>query len=134
MKAFSFHIDPTANFGGPRRRIRRRLLGQALRSQPPIPKAKALPSQERNPRPRKPPPKFLNSDKEILVARQTRYRSFAIATMQRNDGSWTASFCRADGGALMVNGKKQAVMITASYRAESLALAEAQFRIDMRGE
>ena len=129
MKAFSFHIDPSARFEGPRRRIRRSRLDRALQLRLPAPKTKA---PEPKTQPRKPPPKFLNSDREILAARQTRYRTFVISTMQRSDGSWTASLGRADNGPLIIDGKTQAVMTTGSYRAEFLALAEAQIRIDMR--
>ena len=130
--AFSFHIDPAAKSETPRRRIRRRRLSPALQLRAPAAKAKAPPSPARKNQPRKPPPKFLSSDREVLTARQTRYRAFAISTMQRSDGSWTASFGRADSGPLLVDGKTQAVMITGSYRAELLALAEAQIRIDMQ--
>lgn len=129
MKAFSFHIDPSARFEGPRRRIRRSRLDRALQLRLPASKTKA--PEPKTP-PRKPPPKFLNSDREILAARQTRYRTFVISTMQRSDGSWTASLGRADNGPLIVDGKTQAVMTTGSYRTELLALAEAQIRIDMR--
>lgn len=129
MKAFSFHIDPSARFEGPRRRIRRSRLDRALQLRLPASKTKA---PEPKTQPRRPPPKFLNSDREILAARQTRYRTFVISTMQRSDGSWTASLGRADNGPLIVGGKTQAVMTTGSYRAEFLALAEAQIRIDMR--
>lgn len=129
MKAFSFHIDPSARFEGPRRRIRRSRLDRALQLRLPASKTKA---PEPKTQPRRPPPKFLNSDREILAARQTRYRTFVISTMQRSDGSWTASLGRADNGPLIVDGKTQAVMTTGSYRAEFLALAEAQIRIDMR--
>ncbi|MBS0282316.1 MAG: hypothetical protein JSR25_14195 [Proteobacteria bacterium] len=129
MKAFSFHIDPSARFEGPRRRIRRSRLDRALQLRLPASKTKA---PEPKTQPRRPPPKFLNSDREILAARQTRYRTFVISTMQRSDGSWTASLGRADNGPLIIDGKTQAVMTTGSYRAEFLALAEAQIRIDMR--
>ncbi len=132
MKAFSFHIDPSARFEGPRRRIRKSRLDLALQFRLPPSKAKAPPPKPKT-HPRKPPLKFLNSTREILTARQIRYGAFVISTMQRNDGSWTASFGRADNGPLIVDGKKQAVMTTGSYRAELLALAEAQIRIDMRG-
>lgn len=129
MKAFSFHIDPSARFEGPRRRIRRSRLDRALQLRLPASKTKA---PEPKTQPRRPPPKFLNSDREILAARQTRYRTFVISTMQQSDGSWTASLGRADNGPLIIDGKTQAVMTTGSYRAEFLALAEAQIRIDMR--
>lgn len=129
--AFSFHFDPAAKSVGPRRRIRRRRLNLVPQPQPPVPKTNA-PPPERKSRLRTPPPKFLNSEKEILAAHQTCYRAFAIATMQRSDGSWTASIGRADGGPLIIDGKTQAVMMTGSYAAQSLALAETQIRIDMR--
>jgi hypothetical protein len=132
VKAFSFHIDPTVKFQGPRKRIRRRHLGPALQLRLPASQTKVPPLPEHKDRPRKPLPKFLNSDREILLARQIRYRDFAISTMQQCDGRWTAGLCRADGGALTVDGKTQAVMMTGSYRAEVLALAEAEIRIDMR--
>ena len=135
MKAFSFHIDPVAKFDGPRRRLRKRRLTSALQLRVPAAKAKAPPLPKRKDQPRKPLPKFLNSDREILAARQTLYGTFAISTMQRSDGSWTASIGRSDAGPLIVDGRKQAVMITGSYPAELLALAEAQIRIDMwRGQ
>jgi hypothetical protein len=133
VKAFSFHIDPVAKADGPRRRLRKRRLAPALPLRPS--KTKAPPIPERKDRPRKLLPKFLNSDREILAARQTHYGTFAISTMQRSDGSWSASIGRSDGGLLIIDGKTQPVMITGSYRAESLALAEAQIRIDMwRGQ
>ena len=129
--AFSFHIDPAAKFDGPRggRRKRRRAPARPMKRR--AAKNKTAPKTAPQNQPRKPLPKFLNSDREILAARQTLYGTFAISTMQRSDGSWTASIGRSDAGPLIVDDRKLAVMITGSYRAQLLALAEAQIRIDM---
>ena len=129
--AFSFHIDPAAKFDGPRRRLRHRPHPPPLQNQRRATTTKTAPKTAPKNQPRKPLPKFLNSDREILAARQTLYGTFAISTMQRSDGSWTASIGRSDAGPLIVDGRKQAVMITGSYGAQLLALAEAQIRIDM---
>ncbi len=135
VKAFSFHIDPVARFEESGKRIRKSRLNLALQFRLPALKvaARAIPKPEPQPALRKAPPKFVNSEKEILAARQTRYGTFMISTMQQRDGRWTASLGCADGRPLIVDGGKQAVSITNPYLSESLALAEAQLRVDALG-
>jgi hypothetical protein len=132
VKALSFHIDPLARFQEPGKRIRKSRRDLALQFRLPPLKAKPQIAPQPKTLPRKPPAKFLNSEKQILAASQTRYGRFVISTMRQRDGSWIAGFGRMDGGPLIVTGRKQAVMMTGPYLSESLALAEAQIRIDMR--
>jgi len=130
VKAFSFHIDPAARFQEPGKRIRKSRLDLALQFRLPARKTRVSAAPKPETLTRKRLGKFLSSEKEILAARQTRYGAFVISTMRRRDGIWTASFGRADGGPLIVDGKAQAVMTTGHYPAEFLALAEAQIRLD----
>ena len=58
-----------------------------------------------------------------------RYGDYAISTSQLAKGGWIASFGRPDGGLICVDGKAQAAPVTEQYFAETLAIADAQLRI-----
>jgi hypothetical protein len=130
VKDFSFHIEPTARFEESGQRISQSRLDLALQFRLPALKRTVAVAPKPQPASRKPPARFLNSEKEILTARQIPYGTFVISTMEQRDGSWIASFGCADGRPLVVDGRKQAVAITNAYPEEAHALAEALARID----
>jgi hypothetical protein len=59
-----------------------------------------------------------------------RYGNYAISTSQLAEGRWIASFGCADGRPICADGKNQAACVTERYFAETMAIAEAQMRID----
>jgi hypothetical protein len=68
--------------------------------------------------------------KEVIATRHMRYGDYAISTSRLAEGSWIASFGCPDGRFVCVDGKGQAASVTERYSAESLAIADAQLRIE----
>lgn len=128
MRSYSFQIDPGARLGRRRARLDR---AKAAREKTATRKrASAKPAMaEPSPPPARVRPR-IESPKTHLRVVHSAYRGFRIACSELADGTWIASFARADGGLLAVNGLVQPVAVSRAYVGEALALAEAQLRID----
>jgi hypothetical protein len=68
----------------------------------------------------------------ISHANQLIYGAYRISTTRRLNGTWVADFGRLDGKLLEIHGVQRAVLETAPYKAEALAIADAKIEIDER--
>lgn len=146
MRTFSFQIDPVADLH--RRRawnnrgfsifaLKLNFPALGTRASKALPKPAAMPNASRRlgqsaaaPAARPVPVAVCQFAREFVATRQTQYRGYAISTSRYAAGGWVASYGHPDGRLICVDGKDQAAPVTEQYSAESLALADAQLRID----